>query len=224
LAALRVAAAAADRVIARLQQGDIALVGRTEAQVSRQIAEQLVAEGHEFHNFSIVAAGANAASPHHHADDTVIQSGQGVLFDIGGTYDGYCSDITRCVYLGEPDSEFQDAYDVLFEAQAAGVAAATVGTTFEDIDAASRQIIEDAGYGKYFMHRVGHGIGMSAHEDPYLVSGNTARLEAGHCFSIEPGIYIEGKFGMRLEDIVIAHESGPEPINLVPHELAVIDA
>lgn len=222
MAALRNAAAAADRIIARLQQGDIAVVGRTEADVSRQIADLLVEEGHEYHNFAIVASGPNAASPHHHSSDRKIEHGDGVLFDIGGTMDGYCSDITRCVYIGEPSAEFQKAYDVLFEAQAAGVAAATVGTSFEDIDAASRQVIEDAGYGEYFIHRVGHGIGMDAHEDPYLVRGNKALLEAGHCFSIEPGIYIEGQFGMRLEDIVIAHVEGPEPINLVPHELLVV--
>ena len=136
---------------------------------------------------------------------------------------GYCSDITRCVHVGEPSKEVAEAYDVLFTAQAAAVAAATVGTTCEAVDAAARSAIEAAGYGQWFVHRTGHGIGLEEHEDPYIVSGNAVPLAPGHAFSIEPGIYVPGKWGMRLEDIVVASAAGPDPLNRVDHRLAVVD-
>jgi len=225
--ALREASAAVDRIAAELQAGNIDLVGRTEAEVSAELGRRILAEGHDRVNFAIVAAGTNAASPHHEPGSRVIREGEILLCDFGGTMGtesgtGYCSDITRCVHLGEPPAQVREAYDVLFEAQAASVAAATVGTPLEDIDAAGRSVIEAAGYGEYFVHRTGHGIGVEAHEDPYVVSGNTDLLEAGHAFSVEPGIYIEGQFGMRLEDIVVATDAGPDPLNLVHHHLAVI--
>ena len=222
IAALQRAGAAADRVASQLHAGDIPLVGRTEAQVSADISQRLLDEGHDVVNFAIVAAGDNAASPHHHPGSRVIRAGEIVLCDFGGTMADYCSDITRCVYLGEPPAEVRDAYAVLKEAQAASVASAVVGATCESVDAAARDIIAAAGYGEYFVHRTGHGIGMEAHEDPYIVSGNTERLEAGHAFSIEPGIYIPGRFGMRLEDIVVATANGPLPMNAVSHDLVVL--
>jgi Xaa-Pro aminopeptidase len=222
IAALQRAGAAADRVAAQLHAGDIPLIGRTEAQVSADISQRLLDEGHDVVNFAIVAAGENAASPHHHPGDRVIRAGEIVLCDFGGTMADYCSDITRCVYLGQPSPDVRDAYAVLKEAQAASVASAVVGVTCESVDAAARDIIAAAGYGDYFVHRTGHGIGMEAHEDPYIVSGNTELLEAGHAFSIEPGIYIPGKFGMRLEDIVVATGSGPLPMNAVSHDLVVL--
>jgi Xaa-Pro aminopeptidase len=222
IAALQRAGAAADRVASQLHAGDIPLVGRTEAQVSADISQRLLDEGHDVVNFAIVAAGDNAASPHHHPGSRVIRAGEIVLCDFGGTMADYCSDITRCVYLGEPPAEVRDAYAVLKEAQAASVASAVVGATCESVDAAARDIIAAAGYGEYFVHRTGHGIGMEAHEDPYIVSGNTDRLEAGHAFSIEPGIYIPGRFGMRLEDIVVATANGPLPMNAVSHDLVVL--
>jgi Xaa-Pro aminopeptidase len=222
--ALRRAGAAADRVATALQSGEIALVGRTEAAVSAEISARLLAEGHHQVNFAIVAAGENAASPHHDASDRIIRSGEVVLCDFGGTLDGYCSDITRCVSLGAPSSEVRDAYDVLFEAQASAVKAAVVGTPCEDVDAAARSIIAGAGYGPQFIHRTGHGIGVEAHEDPYIVEGNELRLAPGHAFSIEPGIYVAGRFGLRLEDIVVATEEGPDAMNRVAHELVVVDA
>lgn len=226
--ALRRAGAAADRVAAQLHGGEIALIGRTEAEVSADIGRRLVDEGHQRVNFAIVAAGENAASPHHEAGSRVIRPGEVVLCDFGGTMltdggAGYCSDITRCVYTGEPSTEFADLYAVLHEAQAASVAAATVGTSCEDVDAAARRIIEAAGYGEQFMHRTGHGIGVEAHEDPYIVAGNTAPLVPGHAFSIEPGIYLPGRFGMRLEDIVVASDAGPDPLNRANHDLVVVD-
>ena len=222
IAALQRAGAAADRVAAQLHAGHIPLVGRTEAQVSADISQRLLDEGHDVVNFAIVAAGENAASPHHHPGGRVIRTGELVLCDFGGTMADYCSDITRCVFLGEPTPEVRDAYAVLKEAQAASVAAAVVGVTCESVDAAARDIIAAAGYGDYFVHRTGHGIGMEAHEDPYIVSGNTERLEPGHAFSIEPGIYVPGRFGMRLEDIVVATAEGPLPMNAVSHDLVVL--
>ncbi|MEY2969312.1 MAG: hypothetical protein RIQ64_1939 [Actinomycetota bacterium] len=222
IAALQRAGAAADRVATQLHAGAIPLIGRTEAQVSADISQRLLDEGHDVVNFAIVAAGDNAASPHHHPGERVIRGGEIVLCDFGGTMADYCSDITRCVYLGEPSAEVRDAYAVLKEAQAASVASAVVGATCESVDAAARDIITAAGYGEYFVHRTGHGIGMEAHEDPYIVSGNTERLEAGHAFSIEPGIYIPGRFGMRLEDIVVATIDGPLPMNAVSHDLVVL--
>ena len=217
------AGAAADRVAAQLHAGEIALVGRPEADVSAEISARLIAEGHDKVNFAIVAAGANAASPHHHASDRVIAAGETVLFDFGGTMHGYCSDITRCVSIGEPSAEVAAAYAVLHEAQAAGVAAGDVGVPCEEVDGATRRIIAAAGYGDYFIHRTGHGIGMEEHEDPYMVSGNQLPLAAGHAYSVEPGIYVPGRFGLRLEDIVVATEAGPQALNHANHDLVVLD-
>jgi Xaa-Pro aminopeptidase len=220
--ALRRAAQAADRVAAQLQGGEIPLAGRTEADVSADLSARLLAEGHDVVNFAIVAAGENAASPHHHAGGRVIRAGEVVLCDFGGTMAGYCSDITRCVSLGEPTAEVADAYAVLREAQQAAVAAATVGTPCEEVDATARRIITRAGWGERFIHRTGHGIGTEAHEDPYIVSGNTLPLAPGHAFSVEPGIYVSGRFGLRLEDIVVATEAGPDALNRVDHDLVVV--
>jgi Xaa-Pro aminopeptidase len=232
---LRRAGAAADRVAAQLQAGDIRLVGRTEAEVSRDIARRLVAEGHHHVNFAIVGSGPNAASPHHDASDRVIQPGEVVLCDFGGTMRGsgtagasigYCSDITRCVWTGgeEPPSEFRDLYAVLFEAQQSAVAAATVGTPCEDVDGVARRVITEGGYGPYFIHRTGHGIGIEEHEDPYIVGGNCEALTPGHAFSVEPGIYFPELWGARLEDIVVASDAGPDTLNNVDHALVVVDA
>ena len=222
IAALRAAGEAADRVAAQLQSGEIALVGRTEAQVSADLSARLLTEGHDKVNFAIVGAGENAASPHHHAASRVIDAGEIVLCDFGGTMNGYCSDITRCVFTGEPPAEIADAYAVLHAAQAAGVAAATVGTPCEDVDRAAREVIDDAGFGDYFIHRTGHGIGLEEHEDPYIIAGNTEPLVAGHAFSVEPGIYVAGRWGMRLEDIVVASDSGPQPLNNADHHLVSV--
>ena len=220
--ALRAAGAAADRVARQLQDGEIPLVGRTEMQVSADISARLLAEGHEKVNFAIVGAGENAASPHHEAADRVIGEGEIVLCDFGGTKAGYCSDITRCVVTGAPSTEIAEAYAVLLAAQQAAVAAATVGTPCEEVDRAARRIIADAGYGDRFVHRTGHGIGMDAHEDPYIVEGNQLRLQPGHAFSIEPGIYVPGAWGMRLEDIVVATPDGPDPLNTSDHRLVEV--
>jgi Xaa-Pro aminopeptidase len=226
LDALRVASRAADRVAHQLQSGAIPLVGRTEAEVSQDISRRLVAEGHAHVNFAIVAAGENAASPHHEAGERVIGAGEMVLCDFGGTMpDGYCSDITRCVWTGgEPAGEVVELYSILQQAQAESVASAVVGTTCEEVDAVARRRITEGGYGERFIHRTGHGIGLEEHEDPYIVSGNAEPLAPGHAFSVEPGIYLPGFTGARIEDIVIATEAGPEPLNFVTHDLVVVDA
>ena len=226
---LRAAAAAADRVAVDLRSGDIELAGRTEAEVSAELGRRLLAEGHQRVNFAIVAAGENAASPHHEPGERVIKPGEIVLCDFGGTMMdadgvGYCSDITRCVHLGEPPAELVEAYDVLFEAQAAQVAAAVVGQRCQQVDRVGRAIIAEAGFGDNFIHRTGHGIGTEAHEDPYIVEGNNSELRPGHAFSIEPGIYIPGRWGLRLEDIVVAASDGPDNLTTTDHRLAVIDA
>lgn len=230
LAALQRAADGVDRVAAALQNGEIPLIGRTEAEVSDDIGRRVVAEGHRKVNFAIVASGPNAASPHHHASDRVIQPNEVVLCDFGGTTAepdggaGYCSDITRCVYTGVPPAEFAEAYETLFRAQAAGVAGAEVGRPAGEVDQIARRIMEDGRLGEWFIHRLGHGIGVEAHEDPYLVEGNTEPLVAGNAFSIEPGFYIPNKWGARLEDIVVSTDDGPLALNKADHHLATVEA
>ena len=229
--ALRAASAAADRVAVQLHGGDIPLVGRTEAEVSADIGRRLLDEGHYKVNFAIVAAGPNAASPHHEAASRVIEAGEVVLCDFGGTMHapdgvGYCSDITRCVWTGgaEPPAEVREVYAVLHDAQRAACASATVGTPCEAVDAAARTPITAAGWGEQFIHRTGHGIGIEEHEDPYVVAGNDTPLAAGHAFSVEPGIYVPGRWGFRLEDILVATDAGPEELNRADHALVTVDA
>ena len=216
-----------DRIAAELHAGRIPLVGRTEAEVSADLSARIIAEGHQKVNFAIVAAGENAASPHHHPGSRVIRENEIVLCDFGGTMNGYCSDITRCVFTGDVDShapDVADAYEVLHAAQQAAVEAAQTGVACEDVDRAAREVIADAGFGQYFVHRTGHGIGMEEHEDPYIVEGNARPLEPGHAFSIEPGIYTPGAWGLRLEDIVVASAAGPDPLNGADHALIAVDA
>jgi len=221
VAALQAAASAVDRIAGEMRGW--AFEGRSELDVHRELVERMLALGHERANFAIVAAGAHAASPHHEPSaDRVINDGDLVLCDFGGTMHGYCSDITRMFHVGEPSSEVREVYAVLQAAQEAGVQAATVGTRCEDVDAAARRVIAEAGYGEYFVHRVGHGIGTEAHEDPYMVSGNELALAPGHAFSVEPGIYFPGRFGMRLEDIVVAERTGPLRLNNADRDIAVV--
>jgi Xaa-Pro aminopeptidase len=228
LAALRAAGAAADRVARILQAGEIPLVGESESAVSARIAAYLLEEGHQQVNFAIVGSGPNAASPHHEPGDRIIGPGETVVCDFGGALSldgdvGYCSDITRTVMTGPPSPEIAECYDVLEAAQQKAVNSARAGVTAEAVDQVARQVIEEAGYGALFVHRTGHGIGIEEHEDPYLVAGNTTPLEPGHAFSVEPGIYQPGRFGMRLEDIVVIGEDGePEPLNTVDHSLIVV--
>ncbi len=230
LQALRMAAAAADRVASLLQAGKIGLVGRTESEVSGELAALLVAEGHQQVNFAIVGSGPNAASPHHQPDSRVIGTGETVVCDFGGTFAldgdvGYCSDITRTVVTGPPSGQIDECYQVLEAAQQAAVASARSGVTAEQVDRVARDIIDEGGFGHLFVHRTGHGIGIEEHEDPYLVAGNSTPLQPGNAFSVEPGIYRSGAFGLRLEDIVVIGEDGsPEALNTVDHGLVVVEA
>lgn len=219
--ALRAAARAVDEIATSMR--DVRFAGRTEAEVSRELVDRMLAAGHERANFAIVATAANAASPHHEPGDRAIARGDVVLCDFGGTMRGYCSDITRMFAVGEPDAEVRDTYAVLVDAQERAFRAATVGTPCEQVDQVARDAIGAAGLAERFIHRTGHGIGLDAHEDPYLVGGNATPLEAGNAFSIEPGIYLPGRFGLRLEDIVVATPAGPERLNDAPRDLAVVD-
>jgi Xaa-Pro aminopeptidase len=212
--ALRRAGAGADRVASSLAGEKAA--GRTELEVSRWISDALIAQGHERVNFAIVASGPNAASPHHRPNDRVLKAGDSLVCDFGGTVDGYCSDITRTFTVADPTKEFLQAYAVLAKAQDAAVNAVRPGATAESVDAAARDVITDAGFGNRFMHRTGHGIGLEEHEEPYIISGNAMSLEPGMAFSVEPGIYVRGRFGMRIEDIVVVTDDGVERLNNAP--------
>jgi len=218
--ALRAAARAVDSVAVEMR--DRPFAGRTEREVHRELVERMLDHGHQEANFAIVASGPNGASPHHEPGARRIVEGDVVVCDFGGRRDLYCSDITRVYAVGEPSAEVGDTWAVVAEAQEAAVRAATVGTPCEDVDAAARSVIGAAGHGGHFVHRTGHGIGVEAHEEPYLVAGDATPLAAGHAFSVEPGIYIAGRFGLRLEDIVVATPSGPERLNAAPRDLAVV--
>jgi len=221
IAALAQAAAAVDAIAAAMR--DVTFGGRSELDVHRELVERMLAAGHERSNFAIVAAGEHAASPHHEPTAArIIRDGDIVLCDFGGTMHGYCSDITRMFHVGEPPTEVLDTYAVLQAAQEAGVQAAVVGVPCEAVDAAARRVIADAGFGECFVHRVGHGIGTEAHEDPYMVAGNDELLEPGCAFSVEPGIYLPGRYGMRLEDIVVATDAGPQRLNHAARDIAIV--
>lgn len=222
IAALTAAGQAIDRVHARM--GEWLRVGRTEAQVGADVAAAIVAEGHTAAAFVIVGSGPNGASPHHDVSNRVLEPGDVVVVDIGGpTSEGYFSDCTRTYSLGEPaDADVAAGYSVLQAAQDAAVAAVAPGVTAEQVDAAARVPITDAGFGARFIHRTGHGIGLDVHEQPYIVAGNHLLLEAGMAFSVEPGIYLPGRWGARIEDIVVVSDSGVTRLNHRPRELAVL--
>jgi Xaa-Pro aminopeptidase len=225
---LRSAARAADRVAHNLRTGVIPMIGRTEADVARSIGEQLIKEGHQRANFTIVGSGPNSASPHHDSGERVIGADEVVVCDFGGEFNlpgegfGYCSDITRTFFTGTPSAEVSDCYALLREAQSAGCAASREGTSAEDVDAITRSVISSGGYGEFFIHRTGHGIGINEHEEPYIAKGNKAPLVKGNAFSIEPGIYIPGRFGMRIEDILVVTPHGPERLNKADHSLGIV--
>jgi Xaa-Pro aminopeptidase len=223
---LRMAAHAADRVVEQICSGR--LVGRTEHDVAFEVRERLLAEGHEHAEFAIVASGPNSASPHHEASDRVIQAGEPIVLDIGGSMAGYCSDTTRTLWVtggdpaNGPTDEFRRLFDVLRDAQAEASSAVRPGVPCERIDQVARGIITAGGHGPEFIHRTGHGIGLETHEDPYLVAGNAEPLRAGVAFSVEPGIYLAGRYGARIEDIVVCGVDGPDVLNESSRELRVI--
>jgi Xaa-Pro aminopeptidase len=221
--ALRRAGQAIDRVHARM--ADFLRPGRTEREAGREIAAAILDEGHTTVDFVIVGSGPNGASPHHEVGDRVLEAGDPVVVDIGGTTpEGYCSDCTRMYTLGAPPAEFSDYFAVLHEAQLAACAQARPGVTAESVDAAARDVIAAAGYGDAFVHRTGHGIGVETHEEPYIVEGNATVLEAGMAFSIEPGIYLSGRHGARIEDIVVATPDGIERLNVTDRQYVDLGA
>ncbi len=219
--ALLRAGAAIDRVHSRVP--DFLRPGLTEREVGALIADAILAEGHERVDFVIVGSGPNGASPHHEVSDRIIEVGDVVVVDIGGTMpDGYCSDCTRTYAVGHVPEGFADMYEVLQTAQQAAVEWARPGVSCASIDEAARTVLTGAGLGDLFIHRTGHGIGLETHEDPYIVSGNDLLVESGMAFSIEPGFYVEGRFGARIEDIVIASADGLIVANGNTRDLVVV--
>jgi Xaa-Pro aminopeptidase len=221
LDALRRAAHAADAALADLLAAP--LIGRREVDVAADLAKLLIAHGHASAEFTIVAAGANAASPHHEPTMRTLAAGDALVLDFGGVLHGYCSDTTRTVALGTPSARLRAVHEVVRRAQEAAVAAVRPGIAVEEVDRAARDVIEDAGYGDRFFHRTGHGIGLEVHEPPYAAAGDRTALEPGMTFSVEPGIYLEGELGVRIEDIVAVTADGVESLNRSPRELRVVD-
>jgi Xaa-Pro aminopeptidase len=219
--ALRKAGSAIDRVHARVPE--FLIPGRTEADVAADIGEAIVAEGHSEVAFIIVGSGPHGADPHHSYSDRELQVGDVVVVDIGGAYEpGYHSDSTRTYSIGEPRPDVAQQYSILQRAQRAAFDAVRPGVTAEQVDAAARDVLADAGLAEFFVHRTGHGIGLSVHEEPYIITGNDLPLTAGMAFSIEPGIYFPGHWGARVEDIVVVTEDGALAVNNRPHELIVV--
>jgi Xaa-Pro aminopeptidase len=222
---LTMAANAADRTMDAVSAGP--LVGRTESEVSREIRRRLIDEGHDVADFAIVGSGPNGASPHHDAGERVIRDGEPVVLDIGGTRAGYASDTTRTVWVagesgGAPEPEFVRVFELVRQAQAQATAAIRPGVPAEEIDSIARSMIADAGYADFFTHRVGHGIGLEVHEDPYMVAGNSTALKPGMAFSIEPGVYLPDRWGIRLENIVMCSEVGADVLNRSSLDLRVV--
>jgi Xaa-Pro aminopeptidase len=221
--ALRKAAEAVDRVASRIPS-EVRFGGRPERDVARDIVEMTLAEGHDTASFWIVAAGPNGASPHHEPGERIIEAGDAVVVDFGGRMDGYCSDTTRTFVVGSPSAELIEVHGIVAAAQSEARSYARAGVTAESVDQVARAVIADAGYGEFFVHRLGHGIGLEGHEHPYLVEGDHHVLEPGNAFSIEPGIYLPGKFGVRIEDIaVIAPDGSLDVLNQSDRALVEVD-
>lgn len=212
----QVADRALERALAALRPG------LSEREVARLVADAFAAEGAEAVKFALVASGPNSAHPHHQSGTRVLQPGEPVLLDVGGSLEGYQSDITRMAFLGEPTDEYRRVHAVVEEAVQAALAVIRPGVPAREVDAAARGVIERAGYGPHFTHRVGHGIGLSGHEPPYLTGTNPEPLEVGMAFSVEPGIYLPGRFGVRLEEIVVLTERGPQVLSRLPRDVRVI--
>jgi Xaa-Pro aminopeptidase len=217
---LAAAGAAADAVFEEIAATRFS--GRAETEIAADLAALLTAHGHSTVEFTIVASGPNGANPHHEESDRVVQEGDMLVLDFGGTKDGYGSDMTRTVHVGRPSEEESEVYEVVRRAQQAGFEAVRPGAACQDVDRAARRVISDAGYGERFIHRTGHGIGLTAHEPPYMIEGETRPIEPGMCFSIEPGIYLPGRFGVRIEDIVVATEDGARRLNDASRELRIV--
>jgi Xaa-Pro aminopeptidase len=220
LARLAAAGKAADESledIAKVQFG-----GRKESEIAADLAGFLRAHGHSEVDFTVVGSGPNGANPHHEVSERTIEDGDMVVLDFGGIKDGYGSDTTRCVHVGEPTDEEREVFEIVRRAQQAGFEAVRPGIACQEVDRAARKVITDAAYGEYFIHRTGHGIGLTTHEPPYMIEGETHELEPGMCFSIEPGIYLPDRFGVRIEDIVTVTEDGGRRLNNTSHELRIV--
>ncbi|KUN04912.1 peptidase M24 [Streptomyces yokosukanensis] len=218
---LAAAGAAADATFEEIRK--VPFAGRRESDVGRDLADLLRRFGHSQVDFTIVGSGPNGANPHHEVGDRVIQDGDMVVLDFGGLKDGYGSDTTRTVHVGEPTEEERRVHDIVREAQQAGYRAVRPGAACQDVDRAARAVITDAGYGAYFIHRTGHGIGVTTHEPPYMIEGEEQPLVPGMCFSVEPGIYLPGRFGVRIEDIVTVTEDGGRRLNTTTREMVIVD-
>ncbi|MFF5472051.1 M24 family metallopeptidase [Streptomyces achromogenes] len=218
---LAAAGAAADLAFEEIRR--LPFAGRRESDVGRDLAGLLRRFGHEQVDFTIVGSGPNGANPHHEVGDREIRPGDMVVLDFGGLKDGYGSDTTRTVHVGEPTEEERRVHDVVRAAQEAGYRAVRPGAACQDVDRAARAVIADAGYGAYFIHRTGHGIGVTTHEPPYMIEGEEQPLVPGMCFSVEPGIYLPGRFGVRIEDIVTVTEDGGRRLNNTTREMVTVD-
>jgi Xaa-Pro aminopeptidase len=217
---LAAAGAAADASFEQIRQ--VRFAGRPESEIASDLAGFLREHGHSEVDFTVVGSGPNGANPHHEFGERVIEEGDMVVLDFGGIKDGYGSDTTRTVHVGEPTDEEREVYEIVRQAQQAGFKAVRPDVECQEIDRAARRVIVDAGYGEQFIHRTGHGIGLTTHEPPYMIEGDTNRLEPGMCFSIEPGIYLAGRFGVRIEDIVTVTAEGGQRFNNTPHELQIV--
>ena len=217
---LAVAGAAADACFEEML--GVRFAGRRENEIAADLAGRLLDHGHSQVDFTVIGSGPNGANPHHEMSERVIEEGDMVVMDFGGLKDGYGSDTTRTVHVGEPTDEEREVHEIVRRAQQAGYEAVRPGIACQEIDRAARKVITDAGYGEYFIHRVGHGIGLTTHEPPYMVEGEEHLIEPGMCFSIEPGIYLPGRFGVRIEDIVVATEDGGRRLNNTVREMQII--
>jgi len=221
LATMRRAAHIAEDALRRTLEAVHA--GMTEKQIAAELLANLLKGGAENLPFEpIIVAGPNSALPHAIAGERPVQRGDLLLFDFGATVGGYHSDITRTFAVGDVDDEMKRVYDLVLRANEAGRAAAGPGVPGQDVDRAARKVIADGGYGAHFRHRTGHGLGMDVHESPYVVEGNTTPLESGDVVTIEPGIYLEGKGGVRIEDDVVITVSGAESLTTFPRELMTV--
>ncbi|MFH8448681.1 aminopeptidase P family protein [Streptomyces fungicidicus] len=218
---LAAAGAAADAAFEEMRR--VAFAGRRESDVAADLAGLLRRFGHSQVDFTIVASGPNGANPHHEVGDRVIERGDMVVLDFGGLRDGYGSDTSRTVHVGEPTDEERRVHDLVREAQEAGFRAVRPGAACQEVDRAARAVIADAGYGEYFIHRTGHGIGVTTHEPPYMIEGEEQPLVPGMCFSVEPGVYLPGRFGVRIEDIVTVTEDGGRRLNNTAREMVIVD-
>jgi Xaa-Pro aminopeptidase len=201
---------------------DVPFAGRSERDIGEDLARLLREYGHSQVDFTVVGSGPNGANPHHEVSERLIRDGDMVVLDFGGLKDGYGSDTTRTVHVGEPTDEETAIHEIVREAQQAAFQAVRPGVSCQEIDRVARKVISNAGYGHRFIHRTGHGIGLTTHEPPYMVEGETRELEPGMCFSIEPGIYLPSRFGVRIEDIVTVTESGGRRLNNTSHDLRLV--